>query len=231
MHYRLESKGIPRVNVSIDFTKQEWYTVLTRKVTSIIQLKERALVAAGMSMWAPQIPRGFPVYGYKGKGTAICLLLSYKFFWSPHITLYACSRVQFNECFFDHKAGGAMVVASLPEGRPLWLDQIRDNFLHPSNESLAAYANTIVGDDDGDDIGIDVNPTREEPILLSSEDSDDDASYHLIYRSSREGPQRGPSEELAVEVVPTPVVDPHVSAAEPSEVRKKKKGKGGGKKS
>ncbi|MFS7903433.1 hypothetical protein Hanom_Chr01g00023971 [Helianthus anomalus] len=181
MHYRLESEGIPRVNVSIDFTEQEWYTVLTRKVTSIIQLKEKALVVAGMSiLWAPQIPRGFPIYGYKGK-------------------------------------------ASLPEGRPLWLDQIRDNFLHPSNESLAAYANTIIGDDDGDDIDIDVNPTREEPILLSSEDSDDDVSYHLIHRSSHVGPQRGPSEELAVEVVPTPVVDPHVSAAEPSEVRKKKK--------
>ncbi|MFS7962635.1 hypothetical protein Hanom_Chr08g00728951 [Helianthus anomalus] len=38
---------------------------------------------------------------------------------------------------FDPKAGGAMIVASLPEGRPLWLDQIRGNILHPSNESLS----------------------------------------------------------------------------------------------
>ncbi|KAF5755531.1 hypothetical protein HanXRQr2_Chr17g0803831 [Helianthus annuus] len=141
MRYRYESEGIPRVNVSIDFTEQEWYTILTRKVTSIIQFEERALVAAGMSiLWAPQNPRGFPVYGYRGKG----------------------------------------------------------------------------------DIDSDVNPTRGEPILLSSKESDD-ASYHLIHRSSRAGPQREPSEEPAVKVVPTPVVDPHLGAAEPSEMRKKKR--------
>ncbi|MFS7968367.1 hypothetical protein Hanom_Chr09g00796591 [Helianthus anomalus] len=141
MNYRPESEGIPRVNVSIDFTKQE------------------ALVAAGMSMlWAPQNPSGFPVYGYRGKAG------------------YSLMNV------FDPKAGGAMVVAALPEGRPLWLDQ---------------------------------------PILLSSEESDD-ASFHLIRRSSRVGPQRGPSEEPVVEVVPTPVVDPHVGAAEQSEMRMKK---------
>ncbi|KAF5795180.1 hypothetical protein HanRHA438_Chr08g0348101 [Helianthus annuus] len=71
MHYRAESEGVPRVNVSIPFTEQDWYTTLTRKVTPIVQLEERALVAAGMSMlWALQNPRGFPVYGYRGKGIA-----------------------------------------------------------------------------------------------------------------------------------------------------------------
>ncbi|MFS7967838.1 hypothetical protein Hanom_Chr09g00790441 [Helianthus anomalus] len=35
MHYRDESEGVPHVNVSADFTEQEWYKVLTRKVTSI----------------------------------------------------------------------------------------------------------------------------------------------------------------------------------------------------
>ncbi|KAM0040911.1 hypothetical protein Hdeb2414_s0011g00359911 [Helianthus debilis subsp. tardiflorus] len=69
MHYRAESEGVPRVNVLVDFTEQEWYKVLTRKVTPIIQLEERVLVAAGMSMlWAPQNPRGFPIYRYQGKG-------------------------------------------------------------------------------------------------------------------------------------------------------------------
>ncbi|KAJ0442802.1 hypothetical protein HanRHA438_Chr16g0760311 [Helianthus annuus] len=156
MHYHLESEGIPRVNMSINFTEQEW-----------------ALVVAGMSMlWAPQNPRGFLVYGYRGKAG------------------YSLMNV------FDPKAGGAMVVASLPEGRPLWLDHIRDNFLHPSNESMANYANTILGDNGEDGIGFNVNPTREEPILLSSEESDD-ASFHLIRRSSRAGPQRGSSEEPA----------------------------------
>ncbi|KAJ0608773.1 hypothetical protein HanHA89_Chr03g0112721 [Helianthus annuus] len=70
MHYRAESEGVPCVNVSVDFTEQEWHKVLTRKVTAIIQLEERALVAARMSMlWAPQNPRGFPIYGYQGKGS------------------------------------------------------------------------------------------------------------------------------------------------------------------
>ncbi|KAJ0952434.1 hypothetical protein HanPSC8_Chr02g0072191 [Helianthus annuus] len=152
-----------------------------------------------MSMlWAPLNPRGFPFYGYRGKAR------------------YSLMNV------FYPKAGGAMVVAAFPEGRPLWLDQIRDNFLHPSNESLATYTNTILGDDGEGDIYFDVNPTQEEPILLSSEESDD-ASFHLIHRSSRAGPQRGPSKEPVVEVVPTPVVDPHVGAAEPSEMRKKKR--------
>ncbi|KAM0039630.1 hypothetical protein Hdeb2414_s0012g00384241 [Helianthus debilis subsp. tardiflorus] len=94
MHYQAESEGVPRVNVSVDFTEQEWYKVLTRKVTPIIQLEERALVASGMSMlWAHQNPRGFPIHaGYNLMNV------------------------------FDPKAGGAMVVAALPEGRPLWVE-------------------------------------------------------------------------------------------------------------
>ncbi|KAJ0946815.1 hypothetical protein HanRHA438_Chr01g0008121 [Helianthus annuus] len=36
MHYRAESEGVPRENVSVDFTEQDWYTTLTRKVTPII---------------------------------------------------------------------------------------------------------------------------------------------------------------------------------------------------
>ncbi|MFS7991978.1 hypothetical protein Hanom_Chr12g01076951 [Helianthus anomalus] len=108
MHYRAESEGVPRVNVSIDFADQEWYKVLTRKVTPIVQLEEKALVAAGMSMlWAPRDPRGFSIYGYQGKG-------------------YSLMNV------FDSKAGGAMVIDVLPEGRPLWVDHIKDNFLHPT---------------------------------------------------------------------------------------------------
>ncbi|KAJ0521330.1 hypothetical protein HanIR_Chr10g0469621 [Helianthus annuus] len=62
----------------------------------------------------------------------------------------------------DHKASGAMVIAYLPEGRPVWLDQIRDRFLHPTSESLATYANTILGDDGGDDLDDVLSPTREE---------------------------------------------------------------------
>ncbi|KAJ0463404.1 hypothetical protein HanHA300_Chr14g0515301 [Helianthus annuus] len=70
MHYRSESEGVPRVNVSISYTEQDWYTTLTRKVTPIIQLEERALVAAGMSMlWAPQNPRVFQFMDIKGKAS------------------------------------------------------------------------------------------------------------------------------------------------------------------
>ncbi|KAJ0715807.1 hypothetical protein HanPI659440_Chr13g0505631 [Helianthus annuus] len=123
-----------------------------------------------MSMlWAPQNPRGFPVYGYKGKGYSLMIV-------------------------FDPNAGGAMVVAVLPEGRPLWVDQIRDNFLHPTSESMATYANTVLVEDDGDDTDVDPTPTREEPIILLSEESAD--SYQdLIHHSARAGPQRGAVQE------------------------------------
>ncbi|KAF5764217.1 hypothetical protein HanRHA438_Chr15g0701811 [Helianthus annuus] len=118
-----------------------------------------------MSMlWAPQNPRGFPVYGYKGK------------------LGYSLMNV------FDPKAGGAMVVAALPEGRPLWVDQIRDKFMHPLSESMATYANAVLGDDGEDETGVDLAHTREEPILLSSEESA--GSYQdLTHRSTRAGPQ------------------------------------------
>ncbi|KAF5758912.1 hypothetical protein HanXRQr2_Chr16g0734911 [Helianthus annuus] len=90
-----------------------------------------------MSMlWAPQKHRGFPIYGYQGKAG------------------YSLMNV------FDPKAGGAMVVAALPEGRPLWVEQIRNNFLHPTSESLATYANTVLGEDGEDDIDVDPAPTQ-----------------------------------------------------------------------
>ncbi|KAM0002482.1 hypothetical protein Hdeb2414_s0008g00275161 [Helianthus debilis subsp. tardiflorus] len=120
MHHLSESEGVPRVNVSISYTEQDLYTTLTRKVTPIVQLEERALVVAGMNMlWAPKNPRGFPFYEYKRE------------IW------YSLMNI------FDPEAGGAMVVATLPEGRPLWVDQIRDNFLHPSSQSMATYANVV----------------------------------------------------------------------------------------
>ncbi|KAJ0700216.1 hypothetical protein HanOQP8_Chr10g0365191 [Helianthus annuus] len=121
----------------------------------------------------------------------------------------------------DPKAGGAMVVAYLTEGRPLWLDQIRDRFLHPTSESLAAYANTVLGEDGGDDLDDVLSPTREEVIVLSSEGSD----------RSREGlipcsPRAGPSQGAVNEPVNEPAgddVDVPTDAAEQLESRKKKK--------
>ncbi|KAM0044442.1 hypothetical protein Hdeb2414_s0010g00353321 [Helianthus debilis subsp. tardiflorus] len=129
----------------------------------MIQLEERALVAAGMSMlWVPQNPRAYPFYGHKGKAG------------------YSLMNV------FDSKVTGGMAVAALLEGEPGWVDRIRDNFLHPSNESMVTYANTVLGDDE-DDTDVDVVPAREELILLSSEESDG-SSHDLIYLSSRAGP-------------------------------------------
>ncbi|KAF5802640.1 hypothetical protein HanRHA438_Chr06g0271001 [Helianthus annuus] len=108
MHYRAESEGVPRVNVSISFADQDWYTTLTRKATPMIQLEERALVAAGMSMlWVPQNRRAYPVYGHKGKAE------------------YSLMNV------FDCKVVGGMAVAALPEGEPRWVAHIRDNFCTP----------------------------------------------------------------------------------------------------
>ncbi|KAL9991767.1 hypothetical protein Hdeb2414_s1257g00999881 [Helianthus debilis subsp. tardiflorus] len=104
----------------------------------------------------------------------------------------------------------------------MWVDQIRDNFLHPSSESMATYANTVLGDDGEDETDVDPAPTREEPILLSSEEST--GSYQdLIHRSMRAGPQRGAIRDPAGEGVATPVVDPQASAVKQTETRKKKK--------
>ncbi|KAF5774290.1 hypothetical protein HanRHA438_Chr13g0609241 [Helianthus annuus] len=199
MHYHGESEWVPRVNVSIDFAEQEWYKVLTRKVTSITQLEERALVAAGMSMlWAPQNRWGVPVYGYQWKAG------------------YSLMNV------LDPQAGGAMVVAYLPEGRPVWLDRSdKRSLLAPYSESLATYANSILGEDGGDDLDDAINPTREEVIVLSSEGSDG-SHEGLIPRSTRAGPSQGTVNEPVNE----PVVDDVktlVDTAEQLETRKKKK--------
>ncbi|KAJ0716553.1 hypothetical protein HanPI659440_Chr13g0514001 [Helianthus annuus] len=79
-------------------------------------------------LWAPQNPRGVPIYGYQGKAG------------------YSLLNV------LDPKTGGATVVATLAEGKPVWLDHVRDRFLHPTSESLATYANAILGEDGGDDL-------------------------------------------------------------------------------
>ncbi|KAJ0668957.1 hypothetical protein HanPI659440_Chr17g0695561 [Helianthus annuus] len=152
MHYRSESDGVPRVAVSIAFADEDWYKTLSRRATLMIQLEERAPVAAGMSMlWVPRDPRAYLDYTHKGRG-------------------YSMMNV------FDSKVAGGMAVAALPKGEPGWVSRIRDNFLHPSNESMATYANVILGDNE-DESDVDVVPTREELILLSS--------------------RRGPTQELA----------------------------------
>ncbi|MFS8017429.1 hypothetical protein Hanom_Chr15g01380281 [Helianthus anomalus] len=159
MHYRSESEGVPRVAVSIAFVDEDWYKTLSRRTTLMIQLEERALVAASMSLlWVPHDPRAYPVYTHKGKG-------------------YSLINV------FDPKVAGGMVVAALPEGEPGWISRIRDNFLHPSNESMTAYGNVLLGVvvDETDVYAI---PTREELILLSSEESAS-SSHDLIHHSSR----------------------------------------------
>ncbi|KAM0020385.1 hypothetical protein Hdeb2414_s0025g00666571 [Helianthus debilis subsp. tardiflorus] len=118
---------------------------------------------------------------------------------------------------FDSKVGGAMVIAVLPEGRPLWVDQIKDNFLHPTSESMAAYANAMLGEDGMDDTDVDSVPAREEAIVLSSESSDE-SHEGLIRRSTRAGPPQGTVNE-PVDDVETPV-----DTAEQLETRKKKIG-------
>ncbi|KAJ0787416.1 hypothetical protein HanOQP8_Chr02g0082261 [Helianthus annuus] len=128
----------------------------------------------------------------------------------------------------DPKAGGAMVVATIAEGRPLWLDLIRDRFLHPTSESLAAYANTILGEDGGDDLDDVFSPTREEVIVLSSEGSDrahEGLIPHSPHASLPQGTMNEPVNEPAGDDV-----DALVVIAEQLETRKKKIDKSEGKK-
>ncbi|MFS7905163.1 hypothetical protein Hanom_Chr01g00044511 [Helianthus anomalus] len=170
MHYRPESEGIPRVNVSINFTDQEWYKM--------------ALVGAGMSMlWVPQNPRGIPVYGYQGKvGYSLLNVL-------------------------DPKAAGAMVEAILPEGKPVWLDQIRDRFLHPTSDSFAAYTNTILGEDGGGDFDDSTDPTREEVLSSRLETrkkkklDKSEKKEKKVEENVTEAPRKQPSNHLFLDYV------------------------------
>ncbi|MFS7937188.1 hypothetical protein Hanom_Chr05g00424701 [Helianthus anomalus] len=172
MHYRAEGEGIPKIDVSINFVEQEWYKTLTRKATSISQAEERALVAASMSMmWVLKNPRGVPVYGYQGKvGYSLLNVL-------------------------DPKAGGAMIEAILPEGRP--------------------------SEDDGDDFDDTTDPTRKEVSVLSSESSDRSCEC-LIPRSPRAGPAQEAANEPVNEPVDVDA-DLPVETAEQLETQRKKK--------
>ncbi|MFS7962939.1 hypothetical protein Hanom_Chr08g00732351 [Helianthus anomalus] len=224
MHYRAESEGVPKINVSIAFAEQEWYKALTRKATPITQLEERALVGAGMSMlWVPKNPRGVPVYGYQGKGIGVAQL----YLCSSLISLCSSSRFLYFTVGYsllnvlDPKAVGAMIEAILPDGKPVWLDQIRDRFLHPTSESFDSYANTILGEDDEDDLDDATDPVREEVIVLSSGGSDG-SHEGLIPRSTRAGPAQGIWNEPVNEPVGDDA-DPLVETDEQLETRKKKK--------
>ncbi|KAJ0678185.1 hypothetical protein HanOQP8_Chr12g0444971 [Helianthus annuus] len=199
MHYRSKSEGVPRVAVSIAFADEDWYKTLSRRATLMIQLEERAIVAAGTSMlWVPRDPRAYPVYAHKGKAG------------------YSLVNV------FDPKVAGGMAVAALHEGEPGWISRIRDNFLHPSNESMTAYGNVVLGVAK-DETDVDAIPTQEELVLLSSEESAG-SSHDLIHHSSRAGPQEGPTQEPAGESAYVPlIVDPPAAAAQRKEARTKKR--------
>ncbi|MFS7998325.1 hypothetical protein Hanom_Chr12g01152411 [Helianthus anomalus] len=152
MHYRAESEGVPKVAVSVSFADQEWYKTLTRRPTLIIQLEEKALVAAGMSLlWVPREPRAFLVYAYKGKST-LC---------------YSLMNV------FDPKVAGEIATTLLHVGTPAWTARIRDNFLHPSSEDITAYGTVILGSPVVAQADVGKSPTRGGggTILLSSEGS------------------------------------------------------------
>ncbi|KAJ0681000.1 hypothetical protein HanPI659440_Chr16g0630821 [Helianthus annuus] len=151
MHYRAKSEGVPKVAVSVSFADQEWYKAQTRRPTLIIQLEEKALVAAGMSLpWVPREPRAFSVYAYKGKCT---------------LSGYSLMNV------FDPKVAGEIETTLLPVRTPAWTARIRDNFLHPSSEDIAPYGTMILGAPSVAQADVGKSPTREGTILLSSEES------------------------------------------------------------
>ncbi|MFS8018116.1 hypothetical protein Hanom_Chr15g01388361 [Helianthus anomalus] len=86
MHYRFEREGVPKVP------------------TAIVQLEEKTLVAAGMSMmWDTRDPSVAPIYAFRSKGYNLMNVL-------------------------DPEVGGEMTTRILPEGERPWVDQIRDNF-------------------------------------------------------------------------------------------------------
>ncbi|KAL9993777.1 hypothetical protein Hdeb2414_s0986g00970981 [Helianthus debilis subsp. tardiflorus] len=121
----------------------------------------------------------------------------------------------------DTKVGGAMVeVIQKPEKRP-WLDQIGGRFLHPTNESFIAYANTALGEDREDDEDDAFDFIREEVIVLSSDGSG--RSFEgLTSCSLCAGPAQGVVHEPVNEPVDDDVEIP-VETAEQLETRRKTK--------
>ncbi|MFS7889180.1 hypothetical protein Hanom_Chr00s000003g01603941 [Helianthus anomalus] len=87
----------------------------------MLQQDEKELVAAGMSLlWVPKNPSARPVYAYKDKAYNLMNAL-------------------------DPEVGGEMVTQLLPEREISWVEKIKDNFLHPTSESLNAYIATLTG--------------------------------------------------------------------------------------
>ncbi|KAJ0687028.1 hypothetical protein HanLR1_Chr11g0421321 [Helianthus annuus] len=111
-----------------------------------------------------------------------------------------------------------MVEAIQEVGKPTWLDQIRHRFLHPSNESFAAYANVVLGEDVKDDVDDAIDPTWEEVIVLSSGGSDRSLEG-LTSHSLRAGPAHGAAHEPVNEPVDDDVEIP-VETADQLETRK-----------
>ncbi|MFS8001813.1 hypothetical protein Hanom_Chr13g01194751 [Helianthus anomalus] len=87
---------------------------------------------------------------------------------------------------------------------------------------MTAYADVVLGEDDGDDIDVDSDPTREEVIILSSEGSDE-SHQDLIHRSARASLQRGTVHEPVADDVETLVENSQGDTVEQLETRKKRK--------
>ncbi|KAF5766060.1 hypothetical protein HanRHA438_Chr15g0723131 [Helianthus annuus] len=118
---------------------------------------------------------------------------------------------------------GEMAMAALPVGEPKLTEWIRDNFLHPSYESIDAYGTVVLGALEARN-NLDKAPTREETILLSSEEYTG-LSHYLIHRSSRAGAHHRPGQDsTAGDASTPPIVDLAAVAAglERKETRRKK---------
>ncbi|KAJ0789301.1 hypothetical protein HanPI659440_Chr05g0201981 [Helianthus annuus] len=76
MHYRAEREGVPKFVLVGAYQDREWYKTLTHVPTPIIQLEEKAPVAAEMSMmWVPKDPKAATVYAFKSKGYSLMNIL------------------------------------------------------------------------------------------------------------------------------------------------------------
>ncbi|KAJ0735406.1 hypothetical protein HanPI659440_Chr11g0431811 [Helianthus annuus] len=195
MHYRRSNEGIPKLPV-VSYLEEQWYKTLSGRPTPMLQLDEMVLVTAGMStLWEPTNPRGAPVYKYKNRAYGLMNAL-------------------------DQKVGGGMVTRQLLEGELPWLEQIKDYFLHPTEESLGAHVATPTGAHPLVSVKPKVmkSPARGggATILLSSEGSTA-SSDGLIHwsRTTRTGPNVKPTGGSEADAHMEPVTaDPEVSADE-----------------
>ncbi|MFS7994829.1 hypothetical protein Hanom_Chr12g01110721 [Helianthus anomalus] len=122
MHYRLADEGVPKLPV-VPYAEEQWYKTLTRNPMMMLQLDEKALVAAGMSMlWAPK--------NYRHR---LSLRIRTKLPWLEHIWDY----------FYYPTAESLSIHVATPTGAHPFSSVKPEVIQYPAHRSVALWSKII----------------------------------------------------------------------------------------